>query len=377
MKAKGRKKQQSRSKAKTWVATAMNKARSKPVLAMAAAAGILAAGVGVGLGVAHLFPHAHHAHPIHAVPAPPVPPKPETAEISPPVPALPSLPPVPSGPVTGDDVNGPAEVPPTVSEPTVKPPPADQEASGAVPSSRRPAWQRNAVAAPSAHGKPMIAVVIDDMGLDRKRAEKVIALPAPLTLSFMTYAQDLPRMTAEAHAKGHELMVHMPMQPQAAAFDAGPEALTVGASDQDLRQRIDWGLTRFDGYVGINNHMGSRFTEDSAGMAVVMQELSKRGLLFLDSVTTAHSVAAKEAAINHVPFVARQVFLDNEQSEQAIAAQLGRAEEAARKHGFAIAIGHPHDSTIAALGVWLASVKSRGFVIVPVTAVAVKAMEKG
>lgn len=245
------------------------------------------------------------------------------------------------------------------------------------PGNPHPAWRRFAVSSPLIQNRPMIAVVIDDLGLDHKRAEKVIALRAPLTLAFMTYAEDLPHLTAEAHAHGHELMVHMPMQPLSSAFNAGPQALTVDATDAELRRRIDWGLSRFTGYVGVNNHMGSRFTEDQAGMAVVMQELSERGLLFLDSVTTPHSVAAQAAAKRHVPFAARQVFLDNEQSKDSIRQQLERTEAAARKHGYAIAIGHPHDTTIAALTQWLDTVESRGFVLVPLTTIVVKSREKG
>lgn len=398
MRSKGRRRQRRPTavqKTAEWIGSVVETARTKPAIAMAAALAVLAAGIGAGVGMAHLFPHARHAPPARVQAAheeggqqprpespPPGAPKPQTdqAATAPVLPPTPSAPPAVSAqtPVTGDDANGPAEVAPVVPDRTaVAEPQVTRRTPPGAAAPGRPAWLRYAVAAPPPQGKPMIAVVIDDMGLDRKRAEKVIALPAPLTLSFMTYAQDLPHLTAEAHARGHELMVHMPMQPQAASFDAGPQALTVGASEQDLRQRIDWGLSRFDGFVGINNHMGSRFTEDAAGMAVVMQELSKRGLLFLDSVTTPHSVAAREAALNHVPFVARQVFLDNEQSETAIAQQLAKTEAAARKHGFAIAIGHPHDTTIQALGAWLATVRGRGFVIVPVTAVAMKAMEKG
>jgi polysaccharide deacetylase 2 family uncharacterized protein YibQ len=344
--------------------------RDKPAIAaIVAVAAVLAVGVGIGLGVGHLF------HPPSRPPA-----RPQVAALAS-VPMTEDETAKSPAPLTGDDVNGPAEVVPAEQPPIGQAPalkaPEPQADRPAAAGPGRPAWRRFAVTPPPVQNRPMIAVVIDDMGLDRKRAEKVIALRAPLTLAFMTYAEDLPRLTAEAHARGHELMVHMPMQPQAASFNAGPDALTVGATDEDLRQRIDWGLSRFTGYVGINNHMGSRFTEDEAGMAVVMHELSKRGLMFLDSVTTSHSVAAEAATRNHVPFAARQVFLDNEQSRDAIAAQLGRTEAAARKHGYAIAIGHPHDTTIAALTDWLESVESRGFVIVPVTAIVMKAHEKG
>lgn len=232
-----------------------------------------------------------------------------------------------------------------------------------------PAWMKHAVPPPKTAGRPMIAVVIDDLGVDRKRSEKVIPLRAPLTLAWMTYAQDLPRLTREAHARGHELLVHVPMQPIGENFNPGPDVLDVNVTSEENRRRLTWGLTRFDGFVGINNHMGSRYTGDRAGMRVVMEELKKRGLLFLDSVTTEKSVAPELARNYGVPFAARNIFIDNDQTVAAVTVQLQKAEAHARKHGAAIAIGHPHDSTIEALQQWLPSLEAKGFVLVPVTAI--------
>ncbi|HLO78681.1 MAG TPA: divergent polysaccharide deacetylase family protein [Magnetospirillum sp.] len=239
-----------------------------------------------------------------------------------------------------------------------------------------PAWIKYAVPAPKTAGRPMIAVVIDDLGVDRKRSERVIPLRAPLTLAWMTYAQDLPRLTREARNRGHELLVHVPMQPQGESWDPGPDVLEVGVHPEENRRRLDWGLTRFEGFVGINNHMGSRYTGDRVGMRVVMEELKKRGLLFVDSVTTEKSVGPELAKSYGVPFAARNVFIDNEQSVGAVLVQLQKAEAHARKTGAAIAIGHPHDSTIEALAQWLPGLDAKGFVLVPVTAI-VKAHGNG
>lgn len=232
-----------------------------------------------------------------------------------------------------------------------------------------PAWVKYAIPAPRTAGRPMIAVVIDDLGVDRKRSEKVIPLRAPLTLAWMTYAQDLPRLTRDARNRGHELLVHVPMQPMGESWDPGPDVLEVNVNPEENRRRLHWGLERFDGFVGINNHMGSRYTGDRVGMRVVMEELKKRGLLFLDSVTTERSVGPELARNYGVPFAARNVFIDNEQSVAAVMAQLHKAEAHARKHGAAIAIGHPHDATIEALQQWLPGLDAKGFVLVPVTAI--------
>jgi len=233
----------------------------------------------------------------------------------------------------------------------------------------KPAWVRYAVPSPAIGNRPMIAVVIDDLGVDRKRSERVTTLPAPLTLAWMTYADNLRPITQVARQRGHELMVHVPMQPQSESYDPGPDVLEVGLPTEELRRRLRWGLSRFDGFVGINNHMGSRFTADRAGMNVVMDEIRARGLLFLDSVTTQKSVAPDLARQYGVPFAARHVFLDNEMTVSAVRGQLAKTEAYARKYGAAIAIGHPHDGTIEALAGWLPGLEAKGFVLVPVTTI--------
>ena len=342
-------------------------ALDRPWVLPVSMAAVLVLGVGLGICVGvwagrHPPPPAAAAAPAESNSAP--------ADPSPPA----------ESPTPGRDEDGPLLAPPSVV-PVLPPPPARPQAApppaaaliAPPPNARggvqQPAWLRFAVPPPKAGGRPMIAVVIDDLGLDRKRTERVSGLHGPLTLSFMTYAQDLEQQTALAHAHGHELMVHMPMQPMNGSYDAGPEVLNVGLPPDELRRRVDWGLSRFPGFVGVNNHMGSRFTADPAGMAVVMQELSRHGLMFLDSVTTAKTVAAEAARAAGVPFAARQVFLDNTQSVASVRAQLDQVEQIARRHGAAIAIGHPHDSTIAALTAWLPTLAAHGFVLVPVTAI--------
>ncbi|CAA7617020.1 conserved hypothetical protein [Candidatus Terasakiella magnetica] len=230
-------------------------------------------------------------------------------------------------------------------------------------------WLKNALPLAKANGRPMIAIIIDDLGVDRRRSERIAALKAPLTLSYMTYAEDVVRQSHDARARGHELMMHVPMQPQSASYDPGPEVLEVGVGADEIRRRLDWDLSRFDGYIGINNHMGSRFTSDPAGMGVVMAELRKRGLAFIDSVTSERTVGAEVARQYGVPFTARHVFLDNDQGIAHVRSQLAKTEAYAKKHGFAVAIGHPHDGTIEALAGWLPGLEAKGLVLVPVSTV--------
>jgi len=250
--------------------------------------------------------------------------------------------------------------------PVPSPPPAPEVK---LPPAGAAVWLRNALPTPKTGGRPVIAIIIDDLGVDRRRSERMSQLKGPLTLSYMTYADDVARQAHDARARGHELMVHVPMQPQSASYDPGAEVLEVGLSAEEIRRRLDWGLSRFDGYVGINNHMGSRFTSDPAGMRVVMGELRRRGLAFIDSVTSERTVGAETARHYGVPFAARHVFLDNDQGVAHVRAQLAKTEAYARKHGAAIAIGHPHDGTIEALAGWLPGLEGRGFALVPVSTI--------
>ncbi len=214
---------------------------------------------------------------------------------------------------------------------------------------------------------PMIAIVIDDMGVDRRRSPQVIALPGPMTLSFLTYARDLEAQTQAALEAGHELMIHIPMEPGSNTVDPGPNVLRVEDTIEQTLERLRWGLDKFDGYVGLNNHMGSKFTQHRDGVRAVLEEVRDRGLLFLDSRTAAGSVASEIAREIGVPFATRNVFLDHVDEEEEIRKSLAQTERLARKNGAAVAIGHPHDKTIKILAEWLPTVTEKGFMLVPMS----------
>ena len=230
---------------------------------------------------------------------------------------------------------------------------------------RGPTWLQNAIA-PAIDHRPAIAIVIDDLGVSRKATEAVTRLKAPLTLSFLPYAPSLPEQTRAARAAGHELLVHVPMEPIGPAWP-GPEALLSSLVPAELVARLRSQLHTFRGFVGINNHMGSLLTADHERMALVMTELRRQDLLFLDSRTTPKSVAADEAARLGVPHAVRDVFLDD--PFVAIGRQFARVEEIAAKSGLAVAIGHPRDQTIEALRQWLPTLEAKGFALVPISTV--------
>src|SRR5439155_4944962 len=253
----------------------------------------------------------------------------------------------------------PPEKPEQSARPTeeaaLRPPPALPP-----PAAAKPAWLRYAVTAPPTGNRALVAIVFDDLGVDRARTAEATRLRGPLTMSFMTYAGDLGEQTKAAHRAGHELFLHVPMEAVDRHADPGPHGLFTALSREESLARLRWGLGRIAGFVGINNHMGSRFTSEAHSMIPVMEELRTRGLVFLDSRTSPSSAGIRLAVAYGVPHAARDVFLDDDQTPVSIAKQLARVERIARQHGSAIAIGHPHDTTIAALRAWLPQVAEKG-----------------
>jgi polysaccharide deacetylase 2 family uncharacterized protein YibQ len=238
----------------------------------------------------------------------------------------------------------------------------------------KPRWMKYALQmdqAPQAN-KPMIALVIDDLGLDKRRTRQTTDLMGPMTMAFIPYSTDLARQTQKAKQQGHELLLHLPMEPTNPKIDAGPNHLHTHLAKEDLLERIHWNLERFDGYVGVNNHMGSLATTDETVMSALIEELRKREMIFLDSRTNAKSVGAKIAQREGVPFVERNVFLDNVNEKGAVLKQLATLERVARKTGYGVGIGHPRDGTIAALKEWLPSVQEKGLVLVPISQIILK-----
>jgi polysaccharide deacetylase 2 family uncharacterized protein YibQ len=237
-----------------------------------------------------------------------------------------------------------------------------------VPPKPAPAWLRNAVAITIPMDRKLIAIVIDDMGVDRARSDRAASLPAPLTLAFLPYARNFEAQIAASRARGHEILVHVPMEP-IGTENPGPGALTLALDDAEIRRRLGLALDRAGPVVGINNHMGSRFTVERDVMRPVLEELKARGLLFLDSRTAGATVGPALAQSMDVPHAVRDIFLDNDPSPVAVRAQLRELEAAARRRGHAVAIGHPHDGTIEALAAWLPDVSARGFTVVPISAI--------
>jgi len=264
---------------------------------------------------------------------------------------------------------------PRYTESEGRPRPVYEERPPVTVAARRPlpdaTWARNAIAFQDDRSRPLIVIVIDDMGLDRPRSRRVLDLPAPLTLSYLPYARDLQEQAQAARGRGHELMLHLPMEPMSSGVDPGPNALLTTLAEDAIRRRTVAALESFSGYVAVNNHMGSRFTTWRPGVETALKQMQLRGLAWLDSRTHAQSVGGLVAEELGMPHVDRHVFLDDVDSSDNVRQQLAETERVARRQGVAIAIGHPHDATIKELAEWLPGLRAKGFIQGPVS-VAIK-----
>jgi polysaccharide deacetylase 2 family uncharacterized protein YibQ len=194
-----------------------------------------------------------------------------------------------------------------------------------------------------------LAIIIDDLGNDRSAGNAVISLPFPVTVSVLPHLQFSSDIAEEAHRRGDEVLLHLPMEPESAKAQTEQSELRVGMSSSEVRDALSSMLATVPYVAGVNNHEGSRATSDPALMAELMPALQERNLFFIDSRTSATSVAYNVAKSAGVASASRKVFLDDKTDKAAILAQIQIAVRDAERDGSAIAIGHPHPSTIAAL----------------------------
>jgi polysaccharide deacetylase 2 family uncharacterized protein YibQ len=197
---------------------------------------------------------------------------------------------------------------------------------------------------------PRIALIIDDLGYDLDIAISFLQLDLPLTFSVLPIAPHTKTIVQEANRRGRELMLHLPMEPKSyPSLDPGPGALLTEMGETEIRRTLEGDLSRVEGSRGVNHHMGSRFTERNDKMRIVLRELKKRNLFYIDSRTTKETVALETAREMGLPSGRRHVFLDNELSPKRIRFQVERLLGMARRSGSAIGIAHPHKETLEAL----------------------------
>ncbi|MCP4090914.1 MAG: divergent polysaccharide deacetylase family protein [Gammaproteobacteria bacterium] len=216
--------------------------------------------------------------------------------------------------------------------------------------------------------QPLIAIIIDDLGNQKEPGQRVIALPGPVVCSLMPHTAYARFLAEEAYAAGKEVMLHLPMQPVEMGLHAVPGEINLDTSQSNMRQILTTDLNAVPHTVGVNNHMGSLITRHPGHMEWLMNELSRRGnLYFIDSYTTASSIAFEMALENGVPTARRNVFLDNEKSASSIAIAFAQLKKEAKEDGFAIAIGHPYTVTLDYLEKEIPLLAEQGFRLVPVS----------
>ncbi len=196
----------------------------------------------------------------------------------------------------------------------------------------------------------MVAIVIDDLGYQRQMAMDFIEVDAPLTLSFLPQAPFSGELVRQADKKGKEILLHLPMEPKEfPQINPGPKALLIHMSNEEIRTILENDLDAFPQAAGVNNHMGSRFTEDRNKVTLVLTTIKKRKLFFLDSRTTPNSAILPLASQIGVKAIERDIFLDNNLDKNAIRGQLDLLVRLAQDRGFAVASGHPYLQTLQAI----------------------------
>ena len=252
---------------------------------------------------------------------------------------------------------------------------APQSAASLATQARRDA-PGDVTAGPAAgEGRPRLAVILDDVA-DMDAARRALALPAPVTIAVLPYAEEAPQIAALVTGAGAELFVHLPMEP-IGLDDPGPYALTKQLNADDLAVRLAYAFARTPGAAGFNNHMGSRMTSDRASMEAVfaaIKDPAVRGVahnpIFVDSLTHPRSQAAAAAEAAGFAALKRDVFLDHVRDPVAIEAQLQAAIQLAAARGSAVAIAHPHPETFAVLETLAERARAAGVDVVPVSALA-------
>ncbi|MBH3429514.1 divergent polysaccharide deacetylase family protein [Pseudomonas alkylphenolica] len=216
-----------------------------------------------------------------------------------------------------------------------------------------------ALAAPAHQSKAYMSLIIDDLGQNSARDDRTLALPGPVTMAIMPDTPHASDFARQAHKAGKTVILHMPMDPA-----TGPYAWHPGTPLPELAQRLDAALAKVPYAAGINNHMGSLMTSQAEPMAWLMAELQRRHLFFVDSRTSAATVAAAKAQAISLAHVSRDVFLDDVRTPEAIAGQLQQGVDLARKQGSAVLIGHPYPQTLEVLEREMPRLKSQGIELI-------------
>jgi len=219
---------------------------------------------------------------------------------------------------------------------------------------------------------PRVAIVVAGLGISAIGTSDALAkLPGPVTLGIAPYGTDLDRVAARARAGGHELLLQVPMEPfDYPDNDPGPQTLLTSlGADQNI-ERLHWLMSRLQGYVGLANYMGGRFTATEPALAPILREAAKRGLIYVEDGNSPRSLAGQIAGANNLPFAKADLTLDAVPTAGEIDHALSRLEKTARERGVAVGIANALPASIERIAVWAKTAESHGILLVPISAVA-------
>jgi polysaccharide deacetylase 2 family uncharacterized protein YibQ len=252
---------------------------------------------------------------------------------------------------------------PATQEPS---PPGPRRRPAPAPQPSAPPAEPLAAERPEVAPGTRVALVIDDLGRSLDEVERLARLGVPLTYAVLPFESRTAEVVARLRAAGAEILCHLPLEGRPGA-DPGPGAILEEHSARRVARRTREAIDAVPGAVGLNNHMGSIVTADPEAMSALLEVVAERKLFFLDSRTSADSVAYELARRAGVPTARREVFLDSEREPEAVRAECARLLAAARERGAAIAIGHPHEVTLAALEELIPAALAAGYEFVPVS----------
>lgn len=211
---------------------------------------------------------------------------------------------------------------------------------------------------------PKIAIIVDDIGYNKKIVDKFLGLDAVLTFSILPYSPFQESIARAAHSKGFDVMLHLPMEPnEYPTVNPGPGTLLTSMSPDRLINQLNKNLDSIPWIKGVNNHMGSKMTTVSTQLYQIFSVLKKRKLFFIDSRTTTDTLCKPSAHLLQVPFAQKDVFLDHIQKPDFIRKQINRLIQIANSHGEAIGIAHPHAMTYDILREVLPELKKKAILV--------------
>jgi hypothetical protein len=214
---------------------------------------------------------------------------------------------------------------------------------------------------------PKVAFIIDDLGYETEVAKKMMELEFPIALSILPFLQYSEFIAEEGRKNNREIMLHLPMEPNNSDADPGPGVIKSYMSEEEIRQAVRDCILNFSHVIGVNNHMGSKITEDREIMEIILEEIREYNLFFIDSITTKDSIAYEVAQEMKIKSAVRSVFLDNENDMKYIKRQMLEVQETALREGEVIAIGHSRINTFYVLKRMVPELIKAGIEVVPVS----------